>query len=231
MRRALWKRETNGVWCSWASRNKQRWIQYQTMWNDRRSFLKLAATALPALSQTNTRRTKPNVLVILTDDQGYGDMSCHGNPVLKTPNIDRLHAESVRFTDFHVAPMCTPTRGQLMSGVDALRNKATSVTAGRAFLRRDLPTMADVFRAGGYRTGIFGKWHLGDHYPYRPMDRGFEMAKYLPQLRSVLGARVRQRLLQWPVSRQRSRKAVSGILHRLLVLRSNEVDGRTQDRE
>jgi arylsulfatase len=65
-----------------------------------------------------------------------------------------------------------------MSGVDALRNKATSVTAGRAFLRRDLPTMADVFRANGYRTGIFGKWHLGDHYPYRPMDRGFEVAKY-----------------------------------------------------
>jgi arylsulfatase len=148
------------------------------MWNDRRSFIKIAATALPALSQTNTRATRPNVLVILTDDQGYGDMSCHGNPVLKTPNIDRLHAESVRFTDFHVAPMCTPTRGQLMSGVDALRNKATSVTAGRAFLRRDLPTMADLFRAGGYRTGIFGKWHLGDHYPYRPMDRGFETAKY-----------------------------------------------------
>ena len=116
--------------------------------------------------------------MILTDDQGYGDMSCHGNPVLKTPNIDRLHAESVRLTDFHVAPMCTPTRGQLMSGVDALRNKATSVTAGRAFLRRDLPTMADVFRASGYRTGIFGKWHLGDHYPYRPMDRGFDVAKY-----------------------------------------------------
>ncbi|MGH9719173.1 MAG: arylsulfatase [Bryobacteraceae bacterium] len=147
------------------------------MWNNRRSFLKLTATALPAFSQ-NTRPARPNVLVILTDDQGYGDMSCHGNPVLKTPNIDRLHSESVRFTDFHVAPMCTPTRGQLMSGVDALRNKATSVTAGRAFLRRELPTMADVFRAGGYGTGVFGKWHLGDHYPYRPMDRGFETAKY-----------------------------------------------------
>src|SRR5262245_25792291 len=82
-------------------------IQYQTMWNDRRSFLKLTATALPAFSQTAARRARPNVLIILTDDQGYGDMSCHGNPVLKTPNIDRLHSESVRFTDFHVAPMCT----------------------------------------------------------------------------------------------------------------------------
>ena len=121
---------------------------------------------------------RPNVIIVLTDDQGYGDFSCHGNPVLQTPHMDRLHAESVRFTDFHSAPMCTPTRGQLMSGQDALRNKATSVTAGRAVLRRDLPTMADIFKASGYRTGIFGKWHLGDAYPYRPMDRGFEEAKY-----------------------------------------------------
>lgn len=118
------------------------------------------------------------MIIVLTDDQGYGDFGCHGNPLLKTPNMDRLHAESVRFTDFHSAPMCTPTRGQLMSGQDALRNKATSVTAGRAVLRRDLPTMANVFRSNGYRTGIFGKWHLGDAYPYRPMDRGFDEAKY-----------------------------------------------------
>jgi len=92
--------------------------------------------------------------------------------------MDRLHAESVRFTDFHAAPMCTPTRGQLMSGMDALHNRATSVTAGRAVLRRDVPTMADIFASNGYRTGIFGKWHLGDNYPYRPMDRGFQEAKY-----------------------------------------------------
>jgi arylsulfatase A-like enzyme len=139
----------------------------------RREFLKLAA--LPALAQSTTR---PNVIVILTDDQGYGDLSCHGNPVLKTPNMDALHSESVRFTDFHSAPMCTPTRGQLITGVDALKNRATSVTAGRAVLRRDLPTMADIFKQSGYRTGLFGKWHLGDNYPYRPMDRGFDEARY-----------------------------------------------------
>jgi arylsulfatase len=133
------------------------------------------AAATAAFAQAGSR---PNVLVILTDDQGYGDFSCHGNPVLKTPEMDKLHASSIRLTDFHSAPMCTPTRGQLMSGVDALRNKATSVTAGRAVLRRDLPTMADVFRANGYRTAMFGKWHLGDMYPYRPHDRGFEVAKY-----------------------------------------------------
>ncbi len=145
----------------------------------RRDFLKLLASG-PALAaqspQVGSRR--PNVLVILSDDQGYGDFSCHGNPVLKTPNVDRLHRGSVRFTDFHAAPMCTPTRGQLMSGLDALRNRATSVTAGRAVLRRQLPTMADAFRAGGYHTGLFGKWHLGDNYPYRPMERGFQEAKY-----------------------------------------------------
>jgi len=140
----------------------------------RRQFLR-AAAATVAFAQS---RPKPNVIVILTDDQGYGDLSAHGNPVLKTPQMDRLHGQSVRFTDFHVAPMCTPTRGQLMSGVDALKNRACSVTAGRALLRRDLPTMADVFKSGGYKTAIFGKWHLGDMYPYRPTDRGFDTAKY-----------------------------------------------------
>ena len=133
---------------------------------------------LPAAATLRAAPAKPNVIILLTDDQGYGDLSCLGNPVLRTPNMDRLHSESVRFTDYHASPMCTPCRGQLMSGVDALHNKATSVTAGRASLRRDLPTMADVFAASGYRTGLFGKWHLGDHYPYRPMDRGFHEAKY-----------------------------------------------------
>jgi len=74
------------------------------------------------------------------DDQGFGDLSCHGNPVLKTPRLDRLHDESIRFTDFHVAPMCTPTRGQLMTGVDCLHNQAMNVSSGRALPRRDLPT-------------------------------------------------------------------------------------------
>src|SRR5207344_456489 len=78
---------------------------------------------------------KPNVIVVLSDDQGYGDFSLHGNPVLKTPSLDSLARQSVRLMDFHVAPMCTPTRGQLMTGIDACRNGATSVCAGRSFLR------------------------------------------------------------------------------------------------
>jgi arylsulfatase A-like enzyme len=125
-------------------------------------------------------QTKPNILIVLTDDQGYGDLSCHGNPVLKTPNTDRLHAESVRFTDFHVAPMCTPTRCQLMTGLSSLVGGACAVDGGRAMMRREHPTMAEIFGAAGYRTGLFGKWHLGDNYPYRPEDRGFQEAVHHP---------------------------------------------------
>ncbi|GAB4133545.1 exo-alpha-sialidase [Thermopirellula anaerolimosa] len=119
---------------------------------------------------------RPNVIIVLTDDQGYGDLSCHGNPVLWTPHIDRLSTESVRLTDFHVAPVCTPTRGQLMTGRDALKNGARTVPAASNMIWRNIPTMAELFRQGGYRTGQFGKWHLGDHYPDRPPDRGFDEA-------------------------------------------------------
>ena len=135
----------------------------------------IIAAMLIALGYLNaTARSKPNVILILTDDQGYGDLSCHGNPILKTPHLDRLHDESIRFTDFHVSPMCTPTRGQLMTGVDALRNGAMNVSSGRTLLRQQFPTMAEIFGKNGYRTAMFGKWHLGDNYPYRPEDRGFE---------------------------------------------------------
>lgn len=120
-----------------------------------------------------TAADKPNVILIVADDQGYGDMSCHGNPVLKTPNMDRLYAESVRLTDFHVAPMCSPTRGQLMTGRDAMKNGCTAVCQGRSMTRADIPTMADFFASSGYDTGHFGKWHMGDSYPHRPQDRGF----------------------------------------------------------
>ncbi len=123
---------------------------------------------------------RPNVIIVLTDDQGYGDLSVHGNPVLKTPHLDRLHAESIRFTDFHVAPMCTPTRGQLLTGVDALRNGATNTSSAQTLLRREFATMPEIFAASGYRTGLFGKWHLGDNYPYRPQDRGFQETIWFP---------------------------------------------------
>ncbi|MFH1302244.1 MAG: arylsulfatase [Planctomycetota bacterium] len=123
---------------------------------------------------------QPNVILIMSDDQGYGELSCHGNPILKTPHLDQLASQSIRLTDFHVAPMCTPTRGQLMTGLDAFRNGAMNVSSGRTLLKPDLKTMADLFQAAGYRTGIFGKWHLGDNYPFRPEDRGFQETLWFP---------------------------------------------------
>lgn len=139
------------------------------------SFLALGLISSAAKADTPQ---KPNVLIVLTDDQGIGDFSYMGNPVLKTPNFDTFAKEAVRLTDFHVCPMCSPTRGQLMTGLAALRNGATSVTAGRTFLRLGIPTLADVFGKAGYRTGIFGKWHLGDSYPHRPIDKGFQESVY-----------------------------------------------------
>ncbi len=117
---------------------------------------------------------QPNVILIVTDDQGYGDMSVHGHPWLDTPNLDRLHNEGISLDDYHVDPYCTPTRAALMTGRYSVRVGAWAVTEGRQLLNHDETTMADVFAASGYRTGMFGKWHLGDAYPYAPRYRGFQ---------------------------------------------------------
>src|SRR5688572_32417834 len=107
----------------------------------------LALTACaPARSEKATPRRAPNVVIVMTDDQGYGELSCHGNPYLKTPNLDRLAAASVRLSDFHVAPMCTPTRGQLLTGYHAMRNGAMNVSSGRTLLRPEMRTIADYFK-------------------------------------------------------------------------------------
>ena len=116
---------------------------------------------------------RPNVVFVLTDDQGYGDLSCHGNPVLKTPHLDALHGCSVRLTDYHAGPTCAPTRAGLLTGHYANSTGVWRTSGGRSLLRADEISMADFF-GGGYATGIFGKWHLGDNAPYRPQDRGFE---------------------------------------------------------
>ncbi|MDB4746060.1 arylsulfatase [Verrucomicrobia bacterium] len=123
---------------------------------------------------------QPNVLIVMTDDQGYPELSAHGNPVLQTPNLDRLHDQSLRLTDYHVAPMCTPTRGQLLTGIDAARNGAVNVSSGRALLRSEIPTIANYFGDAGFATAIFGKWHLGANYPFRPQDRGFQESVWFP---------------------------------------------------
>ncbi len=117
---------------------------------------------------------KPNIVFILTDDQGYGDLSCHGNPILKTPNLDRLHDEGVRFTDFHVSPTCAPTRSALLTGRHEFRNGVTHTILERERLTLTAVTLAQVLHGAGYTTGIFGKWHLGDEPAYWPTRRGFD---------------------------------------------------------
>ncbi|RME72756.1 MAG: sulfatase [Verrucomicrobia bacterium] len=131
-------------------------------------------TGFPSSHAATAGPRRPNVVLVMTDDQGYGDFGCHGNPVIETPNLDRLHAESVRFTDFHVDPTCAPTRAALMTGRYAHHVGVWHTVCGGNHLRRGEVTMAELFRRAGYRTALFGKWHLGSNYPYRPMDRGFE---------------------------------------------------------
>jgi arylsulfatase A-like enzyme len=117
---------------------------------------------------------RPNIIFILTDDQGYGDLSVHGNPVLKTPNLDKMHSESVRFTNWNNSPTCAPTRSALMTGRHEFRNGITHTILERERLTLSATTIAQVLKKAGYGTGIFGKWHLGDEAEYRPDKRGFD---------------------------------------------------------
>lgn len=118
----------------------------------------------------------PNVILVITDDQGYGDIGCHGNPVLKTPNLDRMARESVQLDNHHHDPLCSPSRAALLTGQYACRNGVWHVIHGRHLMHPAATTMADIFAENGYRTGMFGKWHLGDNYPFAPHFRGFDEA-------------------------------------------------------
>lgn len=119
-------------------------------------------------------KKQPNVLLIIADDQGYGDIGFHGNSMIETPHLDQLAKQSVRLTNFHVDPTCAETRAALMSGQYAMRGGVWHTVMGRSFLNANRWTMPQAFKSAGYRTGIFGKWHLGDNSPYRPWERGFE---------------------------------------------------------
>jgi arylsulfatase len=119
---------------------------------------------------------RPNIILVITDDQGYGDLSCHGNPILKTPNLDRLAAGAVRFTDHHVSPTCAPTRCALLTGRHEFRSGVTHTIQERERMSLAAVTYAQVLKSAGYATGIFGKWHLGDEDAYQPQRRGFDEA-------------------------------------------------------
>ncbi len=117
---------------------------------------------------------QPNVILIITDDQGYGDLRAHGNPKLDTPHLDRLAREAVQFQSFYVSPVCSPTRASLMTGRYNYRTGVVDTYLGRSLMHADETTVAELLSRAGYRTGIFGKWHLGDNYPLRAMDQGFQ---------------------------------------------------------
>ena len=135
-------------------------------------FLCMAITGAALHGQSSS--TKPNIVIILTDDQGWGDLSIHGNTNLQTPNIDRLAKGGARFNNFFVSPVCSPTRAEFLTGRYHPRTGVYSTSAGGERMDLDEQTIAQVFKAAGYSTAMYGKWHNGMQYPYHPNARGFE---------------------------------------------------------
>jgi len=135
--------------------------------------LALSILAISGLSCTQ-EKSHPNVIIIITDDQGYGDLGFTGNPNIVTPVIDEFARQSVRFNQFYVSPVCAPTRSSLMTGRYSLRTGIRDTYNGGATMASDEVTIAEMLKQADYKTGIFGKWHLGDNYPHRPNDQGFD---------------------------------------------------------
>jgi arylsulfatase A-like enzyme len=131
-------------------------------------------TLLFATCGLHAASVQPNILLILSDDQGYGDVGRHGHPLLKTPNLDKLHGQSVRFEKFYVSPSCSPSRAALLTGTHEFRNGVTHTTAPREHLNKDAVVLPQLLQTAGYRTGFVGKWHLGNDGVYAPAKRGFE---------------------------------------------------------
>ena len=144
------------------------WLWQATLWIFTALLVSISCLAVGAAE------SKPNVIIILTDDQGFGELGVTGNPIVRTPQIDRFAKQSVSLANFYVMPVCSPTRACLMTGRYCYRTGVTDTYLGRSLMHRDETTVAEMFAAGGYRTGIFGKWHLGDNYPMRAMDKGFQ---------------------------------------------------------
>ena len=149
---------------------------------NRRKFLLKSGIVITAASfasscvsnKRNKSKKRPNVILLLTDDQGYPDLAAIGNPFIVTPNMDRLYAESTRFTNFQVSPCCSPTRAALLTGRYPERSGITHVGYGQDVINKQALTFADTFGTAGYKTALIGKWHLGVNYPHRPQDKGFQ---------------------------------------------------------
>jgi arylsulfatase len=149
--------------------------------HSRRDFLRTvgvgaaAAMVLPhRLRAGEAAAPRPNIIIVLTDDQGYGDIAANGNPKIKTPSMDRMHGEGIRFEDFHVSPTCSPTRCSLMTGRHEMKSGVSHTIMERERMSLKATTVAQVLKSAGYTTGIFGKWHLGDEPDHWPDKRGFD---------------------------------------------------------
>jgi len=133
-----------------------------------------ASKGRPFDSAQGMAHARPNILLIMTDDQGWGDIRSHGNDVIETPVLDRLAASGARFERFFVSPVCAPTRASLLTGRYYLRTGVNGVTRGRETMRSEEVTLAEILQQAGYATGCFGKWHNGAHYPYHPNGQEFD---------------------------------------------------------
>ncbi|NNG11313.1 MAG: sulfatase-like hydrolase/transferase, partial [Arenibacter sp.] len=137
-------------------------------------FAVLSILVLIGCSQESKKTKKPNVIIVVTDDQGFGDLGYYGNPHIQTPTLDSFAKESVRFDQFLVSPVCAPTRASLMTGRYSLRTGVRDTYRGGAIMATEEITVAEMLKEAGYTTGMVGKWHLGDNYPSRPQDQGFD---------------------------------------------------------
>lgn len=138
------------------------------------TFLLLLFSCTAIAKNKSLKNSRPNIILVITDDQGMGDLSCMGNTILKTPNIDRFYEKATRFTDFQVSPTCAPTRSAIMSGRAPFKNGVTHTIFQRERMALDVFTMPQALQTAGYKTGLFGKWHLGDEEAYLPTNRGFD---------------------------------------------------------
>lgn len=127
-----------------------------------------------ATAQSAELDNRPNVILVMTDDQGYGDVSSHNNPLIDTPHLDRLANEGARFKNFFVSPLCAPTRASVLTGRYHIRTGTVNVSNNLEIMRSEETTIAELFQANGYNTALFGEWHNGEHYPYNPNGQGFD---------------------------------------------------------